>query len=73
VPHARKIAYQYSNSLWSDDLEIDLTGELTFKQGDLISRRGKNWKINSVLSEDVIDYKDGMPTIWVLLVNAPVN
>jgi len=71
VACARKIVYQYSDTLWSDDLEIDLTGELTFKKGDIIVRRGKNWKIDSVHSEQYIN--DPRMTIWVYLVDVLVN
>ena len=72
MPRARKIIYKYSKNLWDDDMEIDLTGELTFKQGDIISRRGKNWKIDSVHLED-FDDQGGMPTISVFLVDTRVH
>jgi len=72
VAGARNIVYQYSDNLWSDDLEIDLTGELTFKKGDIILRRGKNWKIDSVHSEQYINDLR-MVTIWVYLVDVSVN
>jgi hypothetical protein len=73
MPRARKIIYKYSKNRWDDDLEIDLTGELTFKQGDMISRRRRNWKIESVHSEDHVDDQRGMPTITVFLVDARVH
>ena len=69
---ARNIVYQYSDNIWSDDLEIDLTGELMFKKGDIISRRGKNWKIDSVHSEQCINDLR-MVTIWIYLVDVLVN
>jgi hypothetical protein len=71
VASARNIVYQYSDNIWADDLEIDLTGELTFKKGDIILRRGKNWKIDSVHSEQYIN--DPRMTIWVYLVDVLVN
>lgn len=73
VERARKIVYQYSDRLWSDDIEIDLTGEVTFTKGDIILRRWKNWKIDSVHFEDAIDVQNRAATIWVYLVDAPVN
>jgi hypothetical protein len=73
VERASKIIYKYSKNLWDDDLEIDLTGELAFKQGDIISRRGRNWKIDSVHSEDLVDDQMGMPSITVFLVDARVH
>jgi len=52
----------------SDDLEIDLT----FTKRDIILRRGRNWKIDSVHSEHYItDLR--MVTIWVYLVDVLVN
>jgi hypothetical protein len=73
MPCARRIFYRYSNILLADDLEIDLKHELAFKQGDIISRCGRNWKIESVLSEEFNENKRAMPTIFVFLVDAPVN
>ena len=73
MERASKIIYKYSKNLWDDDLEIDLTGELAFKQGDIISRRGRNWKIDSVHSEDLVDDQMGMPSITVFLVDARVH
>jgi hypothetical protein len=65
---ARDIAYQYSDNGLSDDLEIDLT----FTKRDIILRRGRNWKIDSVHSEHYItDLR--MVTIWVYLVDVLVN
>lgn len=69
---AKNIVYRYSDNVLSDDLEIDLTGELTFKKGDVILRSGKNWKIDSVHSEQYINDLR-MVTIWVYLVDVPVN
>jgi hypothetical protein len=72
VASAKNIVYRYSDNVLSDDLEIDLTGELTFKKGDVILRSGKNWKIDSVHSEQYINDLR-MVTIWVYLVDVPVN
>jgi hypothetical protein len=73
MPCARRIFYRYSNILLADDLEIDLTHELVLKQGDIISRCGRNWKIESVLSEEFSGHRLKMPTIFVYLVDASVN
>ena len=51
----KNIVYQYPYDLLSDEIEIDLTGELHFTKGDIIVRRGKNWKINSVTIQKPIE------------------
>lgn len=53
-------------------MEIDLTGELSFTKGEIIVRRGTNWKINSITFEEPIN-KAQRPTMWVELVYAQVN
>lgn len=68
----KNIVYQFSDNGLPDDLEIDLTGELHFTKGDIIERRGKNWKINSITIEEPIN-KEQRPTLWVDLVDPPVN
>jgi hypothetical protein len=59
--------------LLADDLEIDLTGEVTLNQRDIISRHEKNWKIDSIHSEDSVDDQRGMQAVWVFLVDARVT
>ena len=64
--------YQYCDELLSDEVEIDLTGELHFEKGEVIVRGGRNWKINGITFEEPIDQVQ-RPTLWVELVYAPVN
>jgi hypothetical protein len=71
---AKRIIYKYSSKLLSDELEVDLTGELSFKQGDLIARCGKDWKIDSIFFEKRVgDDPRGMHTFWLSLIELPVN
>jgi hypothetical protein len=72
VACARNVVYQYSDNLLCDDLEIDLTGDLMFKHGDIISRRGDNWRVDSIHQEDYLNDLR-MVTIWLYLVHALVN
>jgi hypothetical protein len=67
------IVYQYSDSVWSDELETDNHGSLSFIKGDILSRRGKNWKIQSMSLETPPEDMRAMATLWVYLVDAPVN
>lgn len=68
----QNIVYQYFDETLSDEVEIDLTGELHFTKGDIIVRHRMNWAINSIMIEEPID-KAQRPTMWLELVYAPVN
>jgi hypothetical protein len=41
----RDVVYQFSDNIWQDDEQIDLTGELHFSKGEIIKRGGKNWRV----------------------------
>jgi len=69
---AKNIVYQYLHTVCPDDLEVDLTGELAFKRGDIIVRGGKHWRIDSVTVEDTTQ-ELRRPTLWIYLIEAPVN
>lgn len=64
----RTIIYSYSDRT-KPDLEIESTPTISFKEGDLIVRRERTWKIETIHLERVKD----ATTIWVLLVDPPVN
>jgi hypothetical protein len=68
----KSIVYQYADDTLSDEVEIDLTGELHFAKGEIVARWGKNWKIESIMVEEPIQ-KLERPTLWHELVYAPVN
>ena len=65
----RNIVYQYSDSARSDDLEIDPNGNCTLRKGDILTRRGAHWLVDSVH----LDNETAVPTLWIDLVHAPVN
>lgn len=65
----KNILYSYSDPLLPDELEMDPTGGLTFKKGDILTRRGKNWLVDAVH----MDNEAAVPTLWINLVHAPVN
>ena len=67
------VVYQYSDSVWSDESETDCHGDLTFTRGDILTRRGTNWKIQSMSLEIPPEYLKEMATLWLYLVDAPVN
>jgi hypothetical protein len=67
------IVYQYSDSVWSDESETDDRGDLTFKKGDILSMRGRTRKIESMSLEIPSDDMRMTATLWLYLVDAPVN
>ena len=65
---ARNIVYSYEDRTRSDELEVDLTNELSFKIGDILTRNGRMWKVASIHLDT-----GNTPTLWVLLVDPVVN
>lgn len=68
---ARNIVYSYADKRQFDEVELDLTGALPVNKGDIITRRGKTWRVDSVhlIAEDI----RAIPALWVLLIEALVN
>lgn len=70
---ARNIVYSYVDPRQPDEFAVDLTGEVSFRKGDVLTHNGKLWKVESVH----LEAKDGdlsdIPTLWVLLIEALVN
>lgn len=67
------VVYSYPDSLCSDEHEVDVSGGLIFKKGDILERRGKPWQIDSIVWEPSNEGSVGTPTLWISLVNALVN
>ena len=57
----------------SDEMDFDAHGNLNFTKGDVISRRGLAWKIESVEREESIDNILRIPTYWIYLTRVFVN
>jgi hypothetical protein len=70
---AKNIVYSYADKREFDELEVDMTGELSFKKGDIITRNWRTWKVESIHLHTEAEDAASIPTLWVLLVNAPVN
>lgn len=50
--NAKQIVYRYNGVESSDEVEADLDGEVpTPRLGDVIKRRGKNWKAVHIITE----------------------
>ena len=66
--------YSYVDSWLSDEIEVDQTGELSLKKGDIVARRHRTWIVDSIhLEQDIVGDWKRAPTLWVLLVEARVN
>ena len=70
---AKNIVYQYVGAPLSDELELDASGRLLFRKGDLLERYGKQWQIDSMQWELSDEGSKGVPTLLISLVNARVN
>lgn len=65
---SRTVIYSYGDGD-RPDLEIDLTGRLSIKIGDLISRRDKTWKVQTIH----LERENNSTRVWVILVEPVVN
>jgi hypothetical protein len=66
---AKKVVYRFNGHINLDETQLDPRGELTFKKGTILQRRGKNWKVKFVEFEPV-DPK-ALLSLKVYLVIAP--
>ena len=69
----KHIVYRYSDDQNSDEVEFDGSGKLAFMTGDIISRHGKSWRIESVKQEPGSETLMGLPTYWVYLSRVVAN
>jgi hypothetical protein len=69
----KNIVYQYAGVPLPDELELDASGRLLFRKGDLLERCGKQWQIDSIEWELSDEGSKSMPTLWITLVNPRVN
>jgi hypothetical protein len=66
----KHVVYRYTDDQYSDELEFDRSGKLAFIPGDIISRHGTSWRIESVAQELSTDNPMGLPTYGVYLARA---
>jgi len=69
----KHIVYKYDDDPRSDEMDFDAHGSLTFTKGDILSRHGTSWKIESVEQELSSDEIMRIPTYWVYLSRVVVN
>jgi hypothetical protein len=64
---AKQVVYRYNWHISLDEIQLDTRGELTFKKGTILRRRGKKWKV--YLVEFEIVEREALPSLKVYLVN----
>jgi hypothetical protein len=70
----KHIVYKYNDDERSDELEFDRNGKLSLMTGDIISRHGISWRIESVMEElSCSDSPMRLPTYWVYLTRVVAN
>jgi hypothetical protein len=67
----KHIVYRYDDH--SNEMDFDAHGSLTFTKGDIVSRRGTSWTIESVEQEQSTGVLSRIPTYWVYLTRIPVK
>jgi len=67
----KHIVYKYDSDQ-SDEMEFDSRGSQILEQGDIVSRHGMSWKVESIEYQDE-DNRKLIPTWWVYLTRAVAN
>jgi hypothetical protein len=69
---SKYVVFIYTGERTPDETEFDPHGLLTFRAGDIISKHGVSWKIESVEPQG-IDDRTQIPTWYIYLTRVPVN
>ena len=66
---AKRVIYRYNGDPYSEETETDLDGDVAIPQyGEIISRKGKDWKVVHVLEHESIENDpQQMPILWIFL------
>jgi hypothetical protein len=67
----KHIVYKYNDD-HSDEVEFDARGVQILERGDIVSRHGVSWKVESIEHRDENNRKV-IPTYWVYLARVLVN
>ena len=67
----KHIVYKYNDD-HSDEMEFDSRGSQILERGDIVSRHGVSWKVESIEHHDQGNQKL-IPTWWVNLSRVAVN
>jgi hypothetical protein len=69
----KNVIYRFVDDPRSDELEVDHSGALRFRAGEILGRGGKFWRVDSIRWELSSEHSQRVPTLRVYLTRAPVN
>ena len=66
--NAKQFVYRYNGVEASEEVELDRDGEIAIpKQGDIITRKGKEWKVVAVIVQQTVAGPQTIPVVRVFL------
>jgi hypothetical protein len=68
----KHIVYKYGSE-HSDEMAFDAHGSMILEKGNIVSRHGISWRIESVELEPSMEKLLRIPTYWVYLARVVVN
>jgi hypothetical protein len=68
----KHIVYKFDDGHY-DERDFDARGSQILERGDIVTRRGMTWKIESVEQEPSVEKLMRIPTYWVHLSRVLVN
>ena len=69
----KNVVYRFVDDPRSDELEVDRTGKRAFRNGDILPRGERLWRVCSVQWELSDENSKRVPTLWVYLTKARGN
>jgi hypothetical protein len=66
--NAKQFVYRYNGVEASEEVELDRDGEIAIpKQGDVITRKGKEWKVIAVIVQETVAGPQAIPVVRAFL------
>ena len=66
--NAKQLVYRYNGVEASEEVEVDRDGEIGLpKQGNVITRKGKEWKVVHVIIQETVAGEPAIPVVRVFL------
>ena len=66
IDQAKQAVFRYNDDDSDADVEVDILGDLPhYAVGDIVTRRGKSWKVVRVLSEQALIGSQQVPAYIV--------
>jgi hypothetical protein len=66
--NAKPFVYRCNGVEASEEVELDRNGEIAVpKQGDIITRKGKGWKVIAVIIQETVAGPQAIPIVRVFL------